>query len=828
MRRVPKPTPNPPPPPEPPRAESGWHRFFRRAHLCGRTLWQCAALAFILLLGAWMIGLPGPLANRLLARLDLAPFELHVERLTFDPRLGLLLHDAELRSAEFGPAPLIQTRALALKPRFAPLLLGRFRLESAELREATLVAPPWTTPSEGYADDPLVVSNMQLRLAVDGRDIRLRELSGALAQVDVHAQGRWVLGPEGGPGWNARRVADTLRAVQRAPRALAEGVNLLNAMQGHARIRLIGSFDATPTGAVATARLEGGPFALHGAPFDHITASLQLERQTLTLTNARLRTATGLAELSASMDFATSNCAAQITCDLPPAHLRSLLFKPYRDALSTMAVESDGELDFHARVGPAPWGRLRPTFRADAAFSRLRIRGVPFADGAASLRGTDDGFEARDARTRFGAEGERGAGHGAFTWHSARRHLEGELHMEVDPTDLVPLLTSNQTRLVQRFTFPSTRPRFDGTFSVSPGRTNLHVAGRLAADGFTYRGVEVSAMTATLRFETNALTLAPWHFSRPEGVTDGSLTIDLKHNLIDVALDSTMNPVAIAGLVGPRLYAAVSHWRFDGPTQLRARGRIDATPGETRTDLVLDATGENMGRGRWVSETAQFTVHALGGSYTVTNLAGRAYGGAFAGQVAVEPLPAGPDHRYVVRATLTNAELAGITAHRLRGDEPPPSGRVSLDLQITGLVTDAFGPATRGSGTLAVEDGALFRLPLLGGLSDLLSRMVPGLGFAAQTDLTCSFIIADGAIFTDDLMLAGDVISMRADGEIEFDGRVDCRVEVQLLRRGPLAAILRFITLPVTKLLEFQLSGTLDEPKWRPVNLPKELFLIFD
>ena len=36
------------------------------------------------------------------------------------------------------------------------------------------------------------------------------------------------------------------------------------------------------------------------------------------------------------------------------------------------------------------------------------------------------------------------------------------------------------------------------------------------------------------------------------------------------------------------------------------------------------------------------------------------------------------------------------------------------------------------------------------------------------------------------------------------------------------------LTFPVTKLFEFDLAGTLDEPKWEPRNLPKELFLIFE
>ena len=46
--------------------------------------------------------------------------------------------------------------------------------------------------------------------------------------------------------------------------------------------------------------------------------------------------------------------------------------------------------------------------------------------------------------------------------------------------------------------------------------------------------------------------------------------------------------------------------------------------------------------------------------------------------------------------------------------------------------------------------------------------------------------------------------------------------------KGGVAQVVRFVTSPVTKLFEFHLGGTMNEPKWTPSNLPKEMFLIFD
>ena len=95
----------------------------------------------------------------------------------------------------------------------------------------------------------------------------------------------------------------------------------------------------------------------------------------------------------------------------------------------------------------------------------------------------------------------------------------------------------------------------------------------------------------------------------------------------------------------------------------------------------------------------------------------------------------------------------------------------------------------------------------------------------AQTEAVGNFTIGNGRLTSRDIQLQGTVFSIKASGDYAFNGALDYRVEVQLLRGGPIAAIVRLATLPVTRLLEFRLTGTFDDPRWSPVNLnPAELF----
>lgn len=782
-------------------------------------------MALAALLALWVIGLPARVTNRLLRELPTRPLLVTADRMSLDPRAGLLLHHVLIYPDDTFAEPLARAGELALRPSWKSLLMGKLRYASLSIRDADVFAPAWEDSAPALR---LMFTNVAVDVRMRGGTVTVERAQARLAGLSLSVSGQMREMSRLAGERDALLPTNFFARLRQPPQALIELVDVLHALQGPTGIPVAVSFDLGPTSQWVRATCAAGPLSVRGKPLQEFRADGIWRDGNWTLTELVLGDKGTRATLSGALTDAMRRVELTADGEVPAEALEAFLPRAWRTFIEQKELMPRGLVQIAGKAGPAAPNELLAHLRGSVAFDRFSLRGVPFSDGRARFTGTPDALLMESLSVRVGPEEKRGKASGSLRWTPANHQVGMELDARLDPNDLIPFLTSNQTRLVRRFTFPDAHPQFRGSVEFHPGAKDYLIGGSLSAKAFTYRGVEVDSMSTTIRYSNRTVVLNPWTFARPEGETRGSLSADLAQERIEVDLESTMNPLAVAGMVGPRLHHALTAWRFEGPAWMHARGTVDTAPGETNTDLLLDARGERMGRGRWMADTAAFTLHARGGTYSVTNLAGRAYDGDFTATVQVEPATAGLEHRYAVVAALTNADFAKVAEGYARPADTPIGGRAHLTLQITGIVADAFGPATRGNGTLSIEDGALFRLPLLGGLSDLLSRIVPGLGFASQTDLSCTYTIADGAITTEDLRLAGDLLSMKSRGDLEFDGHLQFRVEVQLLRRGPLAFLLRLITFPVTKLFEFQLGGTLAEPKWRPVNLPKELFLIFD
>jgi hypothetical protein len=111
----------------------------------------------------------------------------------------------------------------------------------------------------------------------------------------------------------------------------------------------------------------------------------------------------------------------------------------------------------------------------------------------------------------------------------------------------------------------------------------------------------------------------------------------------------------------------------------------------------------------------------------------------------------------------------------------------------------------------------------------VLNGIYPGLGSSRANAGTCSFIITNGLIRSDDLEISSTGMRLQYGGTVDFQGQVNVRVEAGLLRDVPLVGPLLTIPLwPFAKLFEYKVSGSLGEPKIEPVYLvPKVVFLPF-
>ena len=122
----------------------------------------------------------------------------------------------------------------------------------------------------------------------------------------------------------------------------------------------------------------------------------------------------------------------------------------------------------------------------------------------------------------------------------------------------------------------------------------------------------------------------------------------------------------------------------------------------------------------------------------------------------------------------------------------------------------------RGDGSLRVEEGRVFAIPILGPLSEIINKIIPGAGFQAARLATADFTVGDEKINTKNLKIEGAGFSLFGSGDIYFVAD-KMNMSVRLNARG-LPGLVLF---PVSKLFEYVGTGSLSKPDWRPKIIPK-------
>ena len=151
-------------------------------------------------------------------------------------------------------------------------------------------------------------------------------------------------------------------------------------------------------------------------------------------------------------------------------------------------------------------------------------------------------------------------------------------------------------------------------------------------------------------------------------------------------------------------------------------------------------------------------------------------------------------------------------------------GRMEGDIHIEGPMSENFLNEANGAGYVKIEDGHLAQMKLFAGLTKTLAEYIPGVkNVVNQNTGKCNYTLEGGKFKTRDLLIEGDVFSIRAEGEYDIvKDDLNFVVSVTLLREQSLVGkyILHPLLWPFTKsLLEFKVKGPIDNPDWSFVNL---------
>jgi hypothetical protein len=429
-------------------------------------------------------------------------------------------------------------------------------------------------------------------------------------------------------------------------------------------------------------------------------------------------------------------------------------------------------------------------------------------------------------RTRLELDGEDSLATDNFVFH-ARGNLAA--------TSVEPLLPNDLARHgfgLLHFTEPLALDLAGSGNWRDFGR--LNAVGRVALTNFAVRAETIDSVATDLAYTNLTVNFSHPHILRAGGkqtATADTVALDLAglHLFVTNGL-STLALSALGHAIGPKTGRDMDPYEFLSLPLARVNGCIPLR--SVNDDLVLDDADLQVDivgdvPFRWHRfETPRITgrIHWLGKFLLVSNVTGDVYGGTAHGWGNFNLLTPGPgtDLSFFVAGTNVNLHAMG---QALWSPTNSLEGALSGWVQVTGANSDDWR-SWNGLGSLQLNDGLLWDIPLFGLASPVLNAFLPGLGSSRATQATAQLTMTNGVIHSDSLMIRSLMMRLEYIGTVDLQQNVNAKVTAQLLRNtwgvGPLISAMLW---PVGKLFECQVTGTLGEPQAKPVLLLPRLLM---
>ncbi len=804
------------------RADFFWHRV-------GRPVPLALLLLVLALVYLGTVGFPPAVVRYVNGRLKEEGVPLTVRKVRFYPLIGVAADG--LRFTDPGAPGVVLAEAGTLAVTFNPLdlLAGESGLRGVKLKRLSVNVS---------AGDPanaqtFRLQRLEVQLRVEPRALKVRRLKANVCSVVLQGSGEVALVKPGtekriSPAEWARQIA---RSLAGAPPWVVKTLEEVNAARFGSPPRAVLSFSVHPTNFALTEaalKVSGYETEVRKTKFDEWKFEGTLKDHRLAVSSLSLYQGRRHLDVSGSTDLDTRMLEGRLFSSLEPTDCVRLMPAGWQKTFGPSKYRFKGPVTLEASVGPAFWSNATERVRGWVSLRRGMVQGIWFDRAYAEFKREGSRYSVDKVDAVLGRDRQRGVLQGWMWFDTASRDYRARARMGFDPHAVLPVMNPHDEAIINSFEFPGGPPlgviEFCGTEGVPE---NFRLWGTLQAQDFEYNGAPVALFDSGISYTRGTLVFDPMLILRTDGQVEGVLAIDFDHDTADVDALSTAHPYMVARLIDDSVEDFIRGFRFEGPTRIRAKGRIDYGAHAT-TDLKADVEGRLMGMAWALADRCSFKVHAVGPDMRFDNVDASLFGGALTGNVTVCSMNQPSNTGYAVQANIRQADFTEMSRQMSGTNTSSYEGRLSAAVDVTGIMGEGQGRTAFGEGWVVVSSAYLFKIPLLGELTKLLSHIHVSLSFLDKTDFSARFKMADGKVHTEDADLEGSVVSIRAQGDYAFNQELDMTVRVQLLRGGFIADVARFFTSPVTKLLEFHLGGTLAKPKWRPVNLPKELFLIFD
>lgn len=419
-----------------------------------------------------------------------------------------------------------------------------------------------------------------------------------------------------------------------------------------------------------------------------------------------------------------------------------------------------------------------------------------------------------------------------------KRMAAGHIRGQAFPENILPLFHILHARgAVEQINCFSNIARpidADYTFDVNIDNTDFAMTLDLNVGPCSYRNVPMAFAKGTLGiYGTNIYTtvaVKPLDARSAAGAPlSGSLIYREETESLDLDASTTMDLVPLFDIIHILNHGELSRIHAAAPPSAEVRGVVALSSRESTVSNQL------AGKIAFPEGTIlNFQVKDMTGDFSLNGYTARfdhvrgssPSGGKLAGSV-VFSFPEYAATATVFNSDVTVSDVALEELSRAFNVTNARAGFVSGTFHIGGSAYKDTIATLSGKGSATVRNGVINRMQLFAGFTDYLSRTIPGISsLVNQSSASMDFTLRDGVLTTDNLLIEGDIFSIKGRGTYNLaTDKLDFVVRASIFKQKTLAGKLtHFFTLPFSRLLlEFKVFGSLDKPDWSYVNILEKI-----
>lgn len=469
-------------------------------------------------------------------------------------------------------------------------------------------------------------------------------------------------------------------------------------------------------------------------------------------------------------------------------------------------------------------GVVKPTVRMHGRFEvgSGSFKGVTFNRATSSLTFDGQNWRLPDMKT----ERPEGRQDIRVDYNEDTQEYRVDAQGRVMPPVLKPLLGEQSAQVLELIEFNEPVSATVSVWGPWSEGSQQAIMGSVAATNFTFRGQHFDHLITDVHYTNRTLVAAPVYLTSDGGDLriDGlGYHFDQDRLWLTNAIN-TIKPATVAAAISPSFGPKIAPYRFDYPPRIVANGTVRPRDTENSADLVFDVEGGPFHFWRLSADQVQTRLLWKGTTLTLTNLHADFYRGRMDGNASFD-LRNREHGKYEFDVHVRHASLGDLLSEATPGRTNVAQGTFNLDLEIVDADTSDIH-TWNGYGRAAVQDGLLWDVPIFGFLSPVLNGFVPGIGNNRAERAAASFTITNSVIHTRDLVIACPPARLLYRGTLDFDQRVNAKVEGQVLSDiGGVGPLFGLLLRPLTKLMEFRVTGTLAHVEAEPLYIPKFLLL---